>query len=474
MSNTLISEIQHEGCHSDSSSEWFDNIPTHWKVSQLKYVCISIQTGKTPSEEFLDTSSSSDDTIDWFTPGDFGDSLGLTDSRRKISKESIVASEAPLFPAGTVFVVGIGATLGKVGYINNAASTNQQINALLPNHKTETKFLAYLMFSLRNFLMNLANSATLPILNQQRMGEISLALPPVIEQQAIAGFLDHETAKLDQLIEEQERLLKLLTEKRRALITHAVTRGLDPDVPMRNSGMEWLGEIPAHWKTVKIKHVAKVGNGSTPFRDNESYWKEGSFPWLTSTVVNCDIVGEPTEFVTETALREYHLPIIQPDSVLIAITGEGKTRGKATLLHYSATINQHLAFISPQKDLLDPEFLQLALSASYETLRMISEGTGSTKGALTCEQVGEFLIPLPPLTEQRKILTDVSSTKVRIDVLAEGAEEGIALLYERRMALISAAVTGQIRVTTESCNSNVSHSPNSVSSSRQLSLFDQV
>ena len=370
-------------------------------------------------------------------------------------------------------VIGRKGSYGKVNWTKEACFASD--TTFFVDETTTQQHLRWLFYVFQTLDLDKGtDEAAVPGLNRDDAYERKIPLPPLPEQRAIADYLDRETSKIDALIAEQERLLSLLVEKRHALITQAVTRGLNPNVPMRNSGVEWLGEIPANWKTVKIKHVAKVGNGSTPFRDNESYWKEGSFPWLTSTVVNCDIVGEPTEFVTETALRECHLPIIQPDSILIAITGEGKTRGKATLLRYSATINQHLVFISPQNDLLEPSFLQLALSASYEILRMISEGTGSTKGALTCEQIGEFLIPLPPLTEQKKILADVSSARVRIDVLAEGAEEGIALLYERRRALISAAVTGQICVTTESCNSNVSHSPNSVSSSRQLSLFDQA
>ena len=346
-------------------------------------------------------------------------------------------------------VIGRKGSYGKVTWTQEPCFASD--TTFFVDETTTQQHLRWLYYVLQTLKLDEGtDEAAVPGLNRDRAYEKVVFVPPPPEQRAIAAYLDRETSKIGALITEKERLLSLLAEKRRALITQAVTRGPNPDMPMHNSGTEWLGEIPRHWKTVRIKHVAKVGNGSTPLRDNESYWKDGSFPWLTSTVVNDDIVGEPTEFVTEKALRECHLPIIQPDSVLIAITGEGKTRGKASWLRYDATINQHLAFISPQKDLLYSDFLQLALSASYEILRMISEGTGSTKGALTCEQVGEFLIPLPPLAEQRKILSDISSVKVRIDALAEGTEEMIALLHERRVALTSAAVTGQIRVRVES------------------------
>jgi len=195
---------------------------------------------------------------------------------------------------------------------------------------------------------------------------------------------------------------------------------------------------------VRIKHIGQVGNGSTPLRDNKAYWHGGTFPWLTSTVVNSDIIEEPTELVTDVALRECHLPIVRSDSILVAITGEGKTRGKAALLPYSATINQHMAFISPQPDVVNAKFLQLFLSGSYEILRMISEGTGSTKGALTCEQLSEFPVPLPPLNEQQKIASYTNLIKARLDALAQGIEKTIGLLQERRVALIAAAVTGKL------------------------------
>ena len=271
-------------------------------------------------------------------------------------------------------------------------------------------------------------------------------VPPLSEQQKIADYLDRETQKLDALIAAKKRLLELLAEKRRALITQAVTRGLNADVPLRDSGIKWLGEIPRHWNLVKIKHVATVGNGSTPFRDETSYWQDGSFPWLTSTVVNDDFIGEATEFVTEVALKECHLPIVQPNSVLIAITGQGKTRGKAALLPYQATINQHMAFITPFEELLNPNFLQLFLTSVYEVLRTISEGMGSTKGALTCEQVGDFLMPLPSLLEQREIVNKLNRQTQQIDLLTSVADKGIALLQERRTSLISAAVTGQLPI----------------------------
>ncbi len=265
-------------------------------------------------------------------------------------------------------------------------------------------------------------------------------------QRAIADYLDRETARLDALVATKERVLRLLAEKRRALITRAVTRGLDPHVPLRDSGIPWLGEIPAHWETWKLGHLARIGNGSTPNRDNPGYWLEGSIPWLNSSVVNQDEVTASEQFVTPTAVRECHLPLVPPGSVLVGITGQGKTRGQAVVLSFAATINQHIAYITPRAELLDAWFLRWILLAAYGFLRSISDDTGGTKGALTCEEVGNLRVPLPRFSEQLIIVAHIAREAAKLDNVRVATERTITLLKERRSALIAAAVTGQLDV----------------------------
>lgn len=283
-------------------------------------------------------------------------------------------------------------------------------------------------------------------LSQDEFLRFVLPLPSLEEQTAIAHFLDHETAKIDALIAEQEKLIHLLAEKRQATISHAVTRGLDPAAPMKDSGVAWLGEVPAHWTVCPIKLVARIGNGSTPNRDNPDYWAEEGFPWLNSSVVNQDEVSEAERFVTELALAECHLPVIEPPAILVGITGQGKTRGMATRLAFKATVNQHLAYIKPTLGRIDEKFLLRIFEAVYLHLRTESEGAGSTKGAITCEQLGNLRIPVPNLAEQIEIAAKIETETTRLDALRAEAERAIALLKERRAALIAAAVTGQIDV----------------------------
>ena len=283
-------------------------------------------------------------------------------------------------------------------------------------------------------------------LPKYEIGKTVLPIPPLRGQLAIADYIDRETTRLDALIAAKQRLLESLAEKCQALITRTVTRGLDSNVPMRDTDIPWLGEIPAHWETWKLGHVASIGNGSTPKRDNAAYWSDGRIPWVNSGVVNQSEVTSADQFVTAHAVQECHLPLVKAGSVLVAITGQGKTRGGAVVLSIDSTINQHLAFIQPRRSSLRPWFLRWMLFAAYDFLRGISDGGGGTKGALTCEQVSDIRVAIPPPGEQAAILDHISVSKQRLDLLQSTAERTIAIIKERRAALIAAAVTGQIAV----------------------------
>ncbi len=427
------------------SVNWLQQLPKNWMKARLKAV-VDLRTVRGSETSFIENYVGLENIKSW--TGRLLRSEPLSDIHEDENRSNSIVS---YFKPGDVLFGKLRPYLAKAHLANKSGICTTELLVLRPNPNLNGQFLLDVILTPQ--FIDQVNAETfdakMPRANWDTISSISIPIPPLSEQRTIADYLDRETAKLDALIAAKERLLNLLAEKRRALITHAVTRRLNPDVPIRDSGVEWLGEIPAHWEVIRIKHLAQLGNGSTPLRDNKEYWKNGTFPWLTSTMVNDDIIGEPTQFVTEIALRECHLPIVQPDSVLVAITGQGKTRGKAAVLGYPASINQHLAFISPQANNLNPEFLQLFLTSSYKVLRIISEGMGSTRGALTIEQLGEFQISLPPIVEQKQIVSTAGSMVNKIDSLIQAIEETIELLHERRAALIAAVVSGQVRVTGE-------------------------
>ncbi|MFJ4248718.1 restriction endonuclease subunit S [Pseudomonas sp. NPDC089741] len=273
---------------------------------------------------------------------------------------------------------------------------------------------------------------------------LPIFLPNEREQAQIARFLDHETVRVDALIEEQLRLIELLKEKRQAVISHAVIKGLDPKAQMKDSGVEWLGEVPDSWVLPKLGHIARVINGSTPSRDNTEYWTEGDIPWVASGALNDYQISSASEFITRKALAECSVEMIPQGAVLIGLVGQGKTRGLAALLNIEATINQNVCAVIPDQRKVLPSFLHLYLHCLYEPLRDF--GRGANQAALNCELVSSLRIPLPSLEEQGQIVRHVEHSLIAFQTLEHHAQISIALMQERRSALISAAATGKIDV----------------------------
>lgn len=209
----------------------------------------------------------------------------------------------------------------------------------------------------------------------------------------------------------------------------------------KDSGVEWLGEVPAHWEVSPLKHLARIGNGSTPSREQPAYWTGGVYPWLNSSTVNQESITESDQFVTELALTECHLPKIVPPAVLIGITGQGRTRGMASTLLFEATISQHIAYVQPSSLKVSVGWLRRVIDSNYKLLRDESEAGGSTKGAITCEQISLLRVPLPPPAEQAFIAAFLDREAVKIDALVAEQQRLIELLKEKRQSVISHAVT---------------------------------
>lgn len=227
----VISQAVTKGLDSSASMknsgvEWLGDVPAHWRVVPLRRIISSIQTGSTPPAEIL--VEGSDDGLLWYTPGDFSDSgIQLGASSRRISTSRPDIGGGRVFSADTVLVVGIGATLGKVGYLTESASANQQVNALLPSSYVNGRFLAYSLLSSTEALRYLANTSTIGIINQERMKEMVIAVPPLSEQAEIVAGLEGELMQLSKLDGEANQMVQLLIERRAALIAAAVTGRID-------------------------------------------------------------------------------------------------------------------------------------------------------------------------------------------------------------------------------------------------------
>jgi len=280
-----------------------------------------------------------------------------------------------------------------------------------------------------------------------RFGAISISCPPLDEQRLIVRFLDWHGVQTAKLIRTKRKLIALLNEQKQAIIHRAVTRGLDPNLKLKPSGVPWIGDVPNGWDVWQIGHLARIGNGSTPSRSNPAFWNGGTYPWLNSSAANESPVHEADQYVTDLALRECHLPKVPAGSVIMAITGQGKTRGRAAILPFEATINQHLVYIDTKnRNLLSPEYLQLLLVAAYNELRRFSDESGSTRGALTCGDIRHFKIPLPDPQQQNGLQEAIANMTAEIDRSISAAQREIVLIDEFRSRLIADVVTGNLDV----------------------------
>jgi type I restriction enzyme S subunit len=274
--------------------------------------------------------------------------------------------------------------------------------------------------------------------------EYRTGIPPLAEQTAIADFLDRETAKIDGLIAEQERLIELLKEKRQAVISHAVTKGLNPEAPMKDSGIEWIGQVPTHWDISKMKWVAKMESGHTPDKKVPEYWDGGDIPWVslndTGYLKSNDYISETAYQITEAGIENSSAHLLPARAVVFS---RDATIGRCAITTRPMAVSQHyIAWICG--DEITPEYLLMRLRSMEPELERLT--TGATLKTIGMPEVRTLVTPVPPLMEQRAIIDWLKTQTSSIDTLTAEAQKAITLLQERRSALISAAVTGQIDV----------------------------
>jgi type I restriction enzyme S subunit len=265
------------------------------------------------------------------------------------------------------------------------------------------------------------------------------------EQTQIARFLDYETARIDALIAEQERLIELLKEKRQAVISHAVTKGLDPTAPMKDSGVEWLGEVPEHWKITKLKYVVTQYGGSTPSKENLNYW-DGDIPWITPKDMKKDIISDSIDHVSESAIRETNLSVLPPQVVLIVVRGMILAHSvPVAVTTVTSTINQDMKAMTTKEE-ISPDYLSLLLQGIRNTIFGFIDNSAHGTKKIEWERFESISIPLPCQDEQKRIIAATREVICKIDELHAQINEALNILNERRSALISAAVTGKIDV----------------------------
>lgn len=419
--------------YKESGVEWQGAVPAEWPRSALKYLA-DYQNGYP------------------FKPEDWGEE-GLPIIR--ISQ--LTGDTAPNYYSGELdcrvkvsdgdLLFSWSATIDSFIWAGGAAWLNQHIFKVSPTFEADKKFLFYLIKLVAPKLADFdAHGSTMRHIKKESLSE-RLHVPTLVEQNQVARFLDHETARIDALIEEQQRLIELLKEKRQALISHVVTKGLDPTVPMKDSGVEWLGEVPAHWVVRRIKHLTEViSKGTTPTTIGEDFQDEGIRFLKAENIFGGRVLADPEFFISERAHAALARSALAENDVLVVIAGA--TTGKSAVLSgdlLPANTNQAVSFIRLRDTRLS-EFIQCWLSTDAVQRSISLNSVQSAQPNLSMEDLGEIPVPLPPLDEI-DLITDQMATQISIfDGLISEAVNASGLLQERRSALISAAVTGKIDV----------------------------
>ncbi len=404
--------------YKDPGVEWLGKVPEHWEMKKVKWIfkVINGSTPKTGNSEYWDGD------ITWVTPDDLGQlhSDTIYETARKITESGYKNCGTTLVPAGSL-VLSTRAPIGHLAIAGTDLCTNQGCRALVFKHNDTTRYFYYQLLIARSELESWGQGSTFRELSKSKLESIELVSTQVEEQRAIARFLDDRTQKIDSLIEKKQKLIELLKEERAAVINQAVTKGLDPRAPMRDSGVEWLGEVPEHWEVKRLKYVATLKSGE--FTNAENINPIGDFPVFG---------GNGLRGYTNTYTHEGNY---------ILIGRQGALCGNINLVAGKFYATEHAVVVT----ILDKsETIWLAELLRAMNLNQYSQA--SAQPGLAVETIKNLFIPIPPYKDQKKIVLLINSENERINSTISKIENEVSLLQEYRTALISEVVTGKIDV----------------------------
>lgn len=364
-----------------------------------------------------------------------------------------VESTVNVFEAGCVLFGKLRPYLAKVAKPNFAGTCSTEILVLRPAAHNSTSYLHYLLLSPRviDLVDSFTYGAKMPRASAEQIGSIRVPLPPLPEQRAIAAFLDRETAKLDGLVAKKEQLIELLREKRNAVISYAVGGGHSRHSPLRQSGIDWLGPIPAHWELLRLKHLLRsVEQGWSPQCENRVAEPDEWGVLKVGCVNGTEFDELENKALPTTERPRPNLEIRAGDLVM----SRANTRELLGSISYVERVRPKLLLcdklyrLRPDTSRVSPKYLEILMRSSLVRFQFERDATGASDSMQNIGQdtVRELLLPLPPLNEQEELVRFLKARTSEIDALIGKVREHIEKLREFRAALISAAVTGKIDV----------------------------
>jgi len=325
-------------------------------------------------------------------------------------------------------------------YINEKVWINNHIHVLKPIKSMSAKYLTHYL----NIVDygSYINGSILNKLTQKNMNAINIIYPRFEEQQKIANYLDKKVALIDNIIDKTKESIEEYKKYKQSLITETVTKGLNPDVKMKDSGIEWIGDIPEKWKIVKMVYVTTSYSGGTPSRNEKKYWENGTINWMSSGEVNNEYIYETNEKITISGLQNSSAKYFPIHTVVVALNGQGKTKGMSAVLEIETTVNQSLVGFVCNKEYLNYEYLNLCFKSSYKYNRSYIAG-GNKRDGISAGDLKMQKIPLPTLREQEIIANRVKKINQSISELVFKKVELLFELEQYKKSLIYEVVTGK-------------------------------
>lgn len=434
--------------YKDSGIAWIGEIPEHWRFCRIKRLG-RVLTGTTPSTS-IDRYFDRED-INWYTPTDFSDeNIYLNNSNRHLSQTVLDEKIVQLYPPKCVLLIGIGGTLGRVGYSVDKCYSNQQINVIVFNSGVIPLYYAYSLQPIKAYIWSNANTATMPILNQSATKNLFVAIPPTTEQEQIAKYLGWKCGEVDRIIEVRERQIKLLAKLRTSVISRAVTRGLNPNAPLKDSGIDWIGQIPEHWDYKRIKFcVSKSfagvwGDDASGNNNDVRCYRVADFDYEKLSLSD----KNPTDRNVDK--NTFIQREVKYNDILIEKSGGGDITpvGRAILVNLQTkAICSNFVHCVKVHSNTHNKFLLYTLHSMYSkriNLLHFNQTTG-----IQNLKVAEYLsnvIYLPNFGEQQQIADYLDKKTAEIDSTIDKFKVQIDKLKEYRQALITEVVTGKIDV----------------------------
>ena len=434
----------------DSNIDWIGPIPNYWQSYKLKHVINEFIAGGTPkssNDAFWDENNNG---IPWIAIGDMTDNDYVNSTVKSITREGLADKNLRILKKGTL-IYSIFASLGKTAILNIDATTNQAILGLITSTKIDVKYLKYYLEALKGTISRFSNENTQENLNSNIVKNMEIAMPESLEEQKqIANYLDKQTAKIDATIAKNKELIELLEEKRVALINQVVTKGLNPDVPMKYSGVEWIGKIPEHWNIMKLKHHGFVLGGYA-FKSGD-FTDSGVKVVKITNVQSLKFDWSECFYLPKSYLHEHSEFKINKEDIIFALTRPIISTGiKAAILDENepALANQRTGIFKKHSNDLISTFLYYVIYSDYFKEDFKSKITATNQPNISPLDIGEIKLILPSVEEQKQIVSKLDEETKKINEVISKIKENINLLEEYKTSLIHNVVTGKIDVREE-------------------------